>query len=71
MKILLVGFGSILDTAESTSNKPADGILEIIQIEVQKKKYWNRCKPSNLWDNKRHFNIHIIRVPCKNMRDWA
>ena len=58
------------DTEEWTSNQE-DRIVEVAQLEDQKEKRIKKNEDSirDLWDNIKHNNIRIIRVPDGEERE--
>ena len=63
MKNTLEGINSRLDEAEDQISNLVGKIAENTQSEHQKeKRFLNEDSLSDLWDNIKHNNIHIIRA---------
>ena len=65
MKNTLEGTSSRVTEAEEWISDLEDRMVEITAVEKNKEKRMKRNEDSlrDLWDNIKHTNIHIIRVP--------
>ena len=65
MKNTLEGINSRLNDTEEMTRKLEDRVVEITDAEQTKEKRMKRNEDSlrDLWDNLKHTNIHIIRIP--------
>ena len=65
MKNSLEGINSRITEAEEQINDLEDKMVEFTVVEQNKEKRMKRNEDRlrNLWDNIKHTNIHIMRVP--------
>ena len=71
MKNMLEGINSRITEAEEWISELEDIMVEIIAVEQNKEKRIKRNEDSlrDIWDNIKHTNIQIIRVPEEEERE--